>query len=97
MITLQVPTRRLAISHLHTEDPKAPNIHRRPIILARADQFWSHPLRCADHALARVVFFGEDGARAQVGEFDFAGAVEQDVFGFYVSMYYLFIMQVLNP
>jgi hypothetical protein len=43
------------------------------------------------------VFFGEDGARAQVGEFDFAGAVEQDVFGFYVSMYYLFIMQVLNP
>lgn len=92
---LLIEVRRLSLNHLNSHDSQRPDIDLGTVFLL-LDDFRCHPVGSSDHGCALGFRFGELGAEAEVGDFDVAAGVEEDVVGFDVAVDDVLLVEVVE-
>ena len=88
--------RRFAFNHLDRHNPQGPNIDFAPVLLPRHN-FWSHPVRRADHSRALHLALIDLRAEAEIREFDTPLHAQEDVVGLDIPMDDTLAVQELQP
>lgn len=92
---MQVGVRRFAHRKLDGCNSQTPNVGLE-IVAALLDDFWTHPVRCADKSVLLGHGRCELAGNTKVGKLDVASCREQDVGRLDVSMQLAFSVQVLE-
>lgn len=92
---LLIKIRRLSLNHLNSHDSQGPDIDLWAVFFL-LDDFRRHPVGCSDHSCALGFRFGELGAEAEVGDFDVAAGVEENVVGFDIAVDNVLLVEVVK-